>query len=228
MKMTPKALDVLKNFSTINNSLVVKAGEPVRTISETKSIMAECTSVTFENDFAIYDLGNFLSVLSVYKDKEYELDFKDDYLTISLPKSKSKIKYYFADPDMILSQSKSPKIPDVVLNFDLSQENISTIKNVAGILNLPDFFVKADSKTINFGLIDEENSTSNSHIIEAGECDQTFEIYFKQENLKMLNIDYKVIVSEKNDAGMRLARFENEKEGMSYYISPELKSNFGE
>ena len=61
MKISTETLNILKNFSTINSSLVVKQGNTIRTISPAKNILAkfECPE-SFDNDFAVYDLNKFL------------------------------------------------------------------------------------------------------------------------------------------------------------------------
>ncbi len=63
MKITRATFDILKNFSTINGSILVKEGNSLATISTSKNILAQAeVSETFENEFGIYDLGEFLRV----------------------------------------------------------------------------------------------------------------------------------------------------------------------
>ena len=82
MKLSEKTLTTLKNFAGINNSILVKAGNKLRTISVAKNILAEAEiKEEFEKDFAIYDLNQFLNGLGLHQDPE--LDFKENsYLTI--------------------------------------------------------------------------------------------------------------------------------------------------
>ena len=74
MKLSDKTLSVLKNFSTINQSILFKQGSKLRTISVMKNILAEAT-ITEEipKDFGIYDLNQFLNGLSLHQSPE--LDF---------------------------------------------------------------------------------------------------------------------------------------------------------
>ena len=70
MKLSDNTLTILKNFAGINNSILVKKGNKLRTISVAKNILAEAeiTPEEFPRDFAIYDLNQFLNFLSLDKD----------------------------------------------------------------------------------------------------------------------------------------------------------------
>ena len=94
MKLSDKTLSVLKNFSSINQSILFKQGNKLRTISVMKNILAEATvTEEFMKDFGIYDLNQFLNGLSLHQSPE--LDFKNDgYVVIREGKSRS--KYFFA------------------------------------------------------------------------------------------------------------------------------------
>ena len=62
MKFSDKTISVLKNFSTINQSILFKKGSKLRTISVMKNILAEATiTEDLPRDFGIYDLNLFLS-----------------------------------------------------------------------------------------------------------------------------------------------------------------------
>ena len=62
MKLSEKTLNILKNFSSINQSILVKQGNQLRTISVAKNILAEAEiKEDFPRDFAIYDLNQFLN-----------------------------------------------------------------------------------------------------------------------------------------------------------------------
>ena len=73
---------VLKNFAGINNSILVKKGSKLRTMSVAKNILAEADiNEDFPREFGIYDLNQFLNGLSLHQDPN--LDFSEDtYLTI--------------------------------------------------------------------------------------------------------------------------------------------------
>ena len=82
MKLTSNTISILKNFSTINQNLMVKTGNTLSTMSAMKNIVAQAeVTETFPQEFAIYDLNEFLSALSLFE--EPELNFRDQYVTIT-------------------------------------------------------------------------------------------------------------------------------------------------
>ena len=110
MKLSEKTLNILKNFSSINQSILVKQGNKLRTISVAKNILAEAEiKEEFPRDFAIYDLNQFLNGLSLHQDPE--MDFSpDSYLSIR--EGKRRVKYFYADTNVIISPpEKSIQLP---------------------------------------------------------------------------------------------------------------------
>ena len=64
MQLSGDTRDVLKNFSTINQNLMVKSGNTINTMSAMKNIVAKATIPdSFSDEFAIYDLNELLSEL---------------------------------------------------------------------------------------------------------------------------------------------------------------------
>jgi len=101
MKLSDNALAILKNFAGINNSILVKQGNKLRTISVAKNILAEAEiKEDFPRDFAIYDLNQFLNGLSLHQDPD--LDFNQDSF-LSIKEGKRRVKYFFADPNVIIA-----------------------------------------------------------------------------------------------------------------------------
>ena len=102
MKLSEKTLSLLKNFSTINQSILFKQGTKLRTISVMKNILAEATiNQELPKDFGIYDLGQFLNGLSLHNNPE--LNFENDG-NVVIKEGRSRSKYFFADPSVIITQ----------------------------------------------------------------------------------------------------------------------------
>ena len=101
MKLSDKTLSLLKNFSSINESLLFKQGSKLRTMSVMKNILAEATiTEEFPRDFGIYDLNQFLNGLSLHRDAD--LDFQNDSY-VFIREGKNHSKYFFADPSVIIA-----------------------------------------------------------------------------------------------------------------------------
>ena len=141
MKLSEKTLSFLKNFSTINQSILFKQGTRLRTISVMKNILAEATiAEEFPKDFGIYDLNQYLNGLSLHNDPE--LDFEaDNYVVIREGRSRS--KYFFADPSVIITPpDKSLTLPDESVAFELSTDQLDKLLKAAAIYQLPDLSVE--------------------------------------------------------------------------------------
>ena len=221
MKISNETLNVLKNFSTINSSLVVKAGSIIRTVSPVKNILAEyvCKEV-FEQDFALYDLNEFLGGLYLFKDAEFSFE-NSSYLTIK--SGRSKVKYFFSDPSLITSPSdKQIPMDGENVEFELSEEVLSSLLKAANVYQLKDLSLISDEGEINLVVRNKDNDTSNSFSAKVGETDKEFEFNFKIENIKIIPDVYKVLVSPRN-----ISQFISTKYNLQYWIALEPDSTFG-
>ena len=221
MKLSVNSLTVLKNFAGINNSILVKQGTSLRTISVAKNILAEAEiTEEFPRDFAIYDLNQFLNGLGLHQDPD--LDFTEQsYLTIR--EGKRKVKYFYADPNVIISPpEKEISLPSEDVHFQLESASLEKLLKAAAVYQLPDFCVVGDGAKVKLVVRDKKNDTSNSYSIEVGETDKTFTFNFKVENIKIIPGSYDVLVSQK-----LLSQFTNSKYNLKYYIALEPDSTFG-
>lgn len=116
MKFSERTINVLKNFSLINNSILFKEGKPICTISPLNEISAvyKCKE-EIPQDFAIFDLSKFLSAHSLFKNTEIE--FFENYCLMYNDKRKSEnIRYVFSE----ISYIKPAKYSDLdKINYNL-------------------------------------------------------------------------------------------------------------
>jgi hypothetical protein len=221
MKLSDNTLTILKNFAGINQSILVKQGNKLRTISIAKNILAEAEiTEEFPRDFAIYDLNQFLNGLSLHSDPD--LDFvEDSYITIR--EGKRRVKYFYADPNVIISPpEKEIKLPSEDVCFQLETGSLEKLVKAAGVYQLPDISAIGDSGVIRLVVRDKKNDTSNEYSIVVGETDEQFTFNFKVENIsKIVSGAYNVVVSSK-----LLSQFTNTKHNLCYYIALEPDSTF--
>ena len=222
MKLSDKTFSLLKNFSAINQSILFKRGNTLRTMSVMKNILAEADiEDEIPQDFAIYDLTRFLNGISLFE--EPELDFKNDsHLTIRDGKSK-RTKYFFADPSVIVAPpEKSIELPTEDVTFSLDSNNLIDLLKASAVYGLPDLSAVGEAGVIKLVVRDKKNDTSNEFAINVGETDREFSFNFKVENIKILAGSYNVVISEK-----LLSRFVNENYNLTYFIALEPDSTFG-
>ena len=220
MKLSDNTLSLLKNFSTINQSILFKQGTRLRTISVMKNILAEATiAEEFPKDFGIYDLNQYLNGLALHNNPELNFE-ADNYVVIKEGRSRS--KYFFADPSVIITPpDKSIELPSEDVTFDLSTDQLDKLLKAAAIYQLPDLAVVGKDGVVKVVVRDKKNDTSNDFSIVVGETDSTFSFNFKVENIKILPGTYTVVVSQK-----LLSRFTNKNQDLIYYIALEPDSTF--
>ena len=221
MKLSDSTLSLLKNFSTINQSILFKQGSKLRTNSVMKNILAEATiSEELPQDFGIYDLGQFLNGMGLHQSPE--LDFKNEGHVV-IREGKMRSKYFFADPNVIITPPEKPiTLPSEDVTFDLSTDQLDKLLKAAAIYQLPDLSVVGGEGVVKVLVRDKKNDTSNDFSIIVGETESTFSFNFKVENIKILPGTYEVVVSQK-----LLSRFTAKNYDLTYYIALEPDSTFG-
>ena len=221
MKLSEKTLTVLKNFAGINNSILVKEGTQLRTMSVAKNILAEAEiEEDFPRQFGVYDLNQFLNGLSLHQDPD--LDFTEEsYLNIR--EGKRRVKYFFADPQVIISPpDKQITLPSEDVHFQLESSALDKLLKAAAVYQLPDLCVVGEAGAVRLVVRDKKNDTSNSYSVAVGETDKEFSFNFKVENIKIIPGSYDVVVSSK-----LLSEFTNSNYNLKYYIALEPDSTFG-
>ena len=220
MTLCDNTLIVLKNFAGINNSILVKKGSKLRTMSVAKNILAEADiNEDFPREFGIYDLNQFLNGLSLHQDPN--LDFSEDtYLTIR--EGKRRVKYFFADPQVIVTPpEKEIDLPTKDVCFQIESVTLDKLLKAAAVYQLPDLSAVGKDGVIKLVVRDKKNDTSNEFAIVVGETDKDFVFNFKVENIKIIPGAYDVVISSK-----LLSKFTNTNMSLVYYIALEPDSVF--
>ena len=221
MKLSENTLSILKNFSSINQSILFKQGNNLRTISVMKNILAEATiEEELPKDFGIYDLNQFLNGIDVlYKNPDF--DFQNDgYVVIKEGRMRS--KFFFADPNVIITPpDKAIELPSEDVTFDLGTEQLNKLLKAANLYQLPDLSVVGEDGVVKLVVRDKKNETSNIFSIIVGETESVFAFNFKVENIKILPGTYDVVVSQK-----LLSRFTSKNHNLTYFIALEPDSTF--
>ena len=221
MKLSKSTLDILKNFKEINQSILFKQGNSLKTISVMKNILAEATiEEELPKDFGIYDLSQFLNGIDLHQNPD--LDFANDNHVV-IKEGRMRSNYFFADPNcIVIPPEKEITLPSEDAVFDLSTDQLDKLLKAAGIYQLPDMAVIGGDGVVKVLVRDKKNDASNDFAITVGETDATFSFNFKVENIKILPGTYSVVVSQK-----LLSRFTNKNQDLVYYIALEPDSTFG-
>ena len=218
MKLSTETISVLKNFSTINANLMVKAGSSLSTMSAMKNIIAKAdVAEEFTTPFAIYDLNEFLSALSLFG--KPDLEFNDDFVTITEEGTSKSLKYWFSDPSVVTTPSKEISMPSTELTFNLSSDTLNEITKAAAVIGVPDMALAGGKLMVT----DKKNSTANAYetSLDVGDVSADYKFWFKVENLKLIPGSYDVEVSSK-----KISHFTHTKLGVQYWIALEPESSY--
>ena len=218
MILSNETKEVLKNFSTINQNLVIKEGSSISTMSAMKNIVANAkVTEKFPKEFAIYDLNEFLAALSLFT--KPELDFKDDFVLIT-EESKS-LKYWYSDPSVVTTPQKEITMPSVEISYKLSSSTLSEVQRAAAVIGAPDMLLENGKLKVT----DKKNSTANDYwtSLDVDKNDAEYKFWFKVENLKIIPGTYDVEMSAK-----KISRFKNTSVDVEYFIALEPESKYNE
>ena len=219
MKINKETLNTLKNFSDINMSVEVKAGNTLRTVSVQKNILAQAeVETTFPQDFAIYEVNRFLGAASLFDDPEFTFGEK----SVKIGNNKYSLDYVYCDPHMIVTPPENNiTVPDPEVRFTLTQDALSSVLKAGNVLGTPEISVESTGSEMVMKAMDVNNDSSDTFTVNLdGTSDTKFRFVFKIENFKMVSGDYDVEISSKG-----IARFSRNK--LQYWIATESSSNYG-
>ena len=222
MKLSEHTTSVLKNFATINQNLVIKEGSELLTMSAMKNIVAKATvEESFSKELAIYDLNEFLAAMSLFKSPV--LDFDEQFVTITEENEpRKKLKYFYSDPSVVQSPSKTITMPSEEVTFELNSNNLSEMKRAASVIGAPDMVLERLNGSSSLVAKDKKNDTANNYSSDIDtNGDGEFKFFFKVENLKLMDGSYDVSVSSKN-----ISHFKNKSSEVEYWIALEPESTY--
>lgn len=224
MQLSSFAMQVLKNFASINSNIVINPGNEIMTMTEAKNILGRAkVPETFEQQFGIYDLPEFLSVLNLVSDPQ--LYFKDKYVDVRSGSGRGSVKYFFSDIEMLTSPTKGINMPAANVTFDLDEGTLKNLKQASAALGHSEVSITASDNVIKLSVLDSKNTTSNTYSIEVdGEYDtEEFNLIVNINNLRMIPSDYKVEISSK-----LISQFTsmNDEMDLTYWVAFEKSSTY--
>jgi len=222
MELNENILTVLKNFSTINQNILIDEGNEIKTISEAKNVLAKAiVNQQFPKRFGVYDLNEFINVLSLVDTPN--LEFQDNYINIQDSTGRSKIKYFFSAEETITTLQKDIKMPEADIEFVLDKDTLNRIKRASTTLGHNILSIQSEREGIlSLSVLDKENATSNKFTIDVGgDFDEklTFNYMIDINNLKLISSDYKVKISSK-----LISEFTSTELPVTYWIALEKSS----
>ena len=224
MELSDTTLNVLKNYSTINPNIVITEGNTVKTISVARNVLSKAElPEEFPASFGIYDLSEFLNVLSLVDSPR--LKFEKDYVTVGDSTGRSSVKYFFSDPEMLTSPGKDINMPEADVKFSLDTDTLGKVKRAAAALGHDEISISPTTGAVRLSVIDSKDSTSNAFSIDVeGTYPEgvDFNFIMNVSNLKVVNEDFEVGISSK-----LISQFTSKQSAIEYFIALEKSSTYG-
>ena len=217
MKLSENTIGVLKNFSNINQNILVKEGDTLHTMSTMKNIIGQAKiEESFDRQFGIYDLNEFLGVMSLSKDAD--LNFDDSFVKVK--NGKSTIKYFFSDSSILVTIPEGFNPPETDCTFRISESTLSDVTKACAVLQLPDVVIRNEDNVGVLVATDLKNTTSHEYKVELDPIDFPANFHFKIDNLKMIAGDYDLsVASDKN-----VSHWTHQTKQIEYWIALEASS----
>lgn len=228
MQLTPKTLDLLKNFSEINTGIFIKTGSHLQTTEQASRSMAAYATVTeeFPQDFGIYDLSQLLSIIGLSKVNP-EIDFAKNHMTIQHLSGRSQFKYRFCSEDMLtVPGDEIPKLSNQDIKFKLDEADYQWVLTTKKVLQSPNIAVVSNGKKVFLKTFDAKNDSQPEQSLEiAAEANgdkyvMTFDAEFFN---KLISGSYDVSISKDG-----ISHFKSTDMDLEYFIAlDEDNSNYG-
>lgn len=224
MELSENTLSVLKNFSGINQNILIRSGNTIKTISEARNVLATAVvDESFPQDFGVYDLNEFIGVLGLVDTPN--LQFEDECVRISDSSGRSKVKYFFSAEETLTSPQKDITMPEADVSFTLDNDTLNKLKRAASTLGHSEVSISGKDGVLSLSVVDSQNMTSNAFSIDVDGTypeDAVFNFILSINNLKMLPGDYEVQISSK-----LISQFSRKDSNLKYWIALEKSSTFG-
>jgi len=225
MELNDTTINILKNYATINPNIVINEGNQVKTISVARNVLSTSeVSVEFPQTFSIYDLNEFLSVLSLVD--QPRLRFEKEYVVVGDSTGRSSVKYFFSDPEMLTTPANSINMPEPEVKFTLDSDTLSKVKRAASALGHDEISITPVTGAIRLSVIDSKDATSNNYSIEVEGSypdNVNFQFILNVNNLKVVGEDFEVGISSK-----LISHFKSTQSPIEYFIALEKTSSYQE
>ena len=222
MQLSDTTLDILRNYSAINQNLLIEPGNVIKTVNESRTILSTATiAESFPKEIGIYDLNEFIGAMSLVQ--KPTLDFKDEYITLSDESGRANVKYFTAAKETLTKQQKTLSMPEADVKFKLDNDTFNKLKKAASTLGHKELSITAKDGVLSLSVIENQNATSNAFSIDIdGEFkqDAVFNFIIDISNLKLLPGDYDVEISSKLVTQFSM-------ENVKYWIALEKSSTYG-
>ena len=216
MKISQNTIALLKNMSTINQSIVISPGSLISTAAGSSIVAVAEVEEDFPQEFGIYDLPQFLNILSIFT--EPTIEFKTGK-QVTISQDRMKVSYLFAEPSILTKAPKGVKELPSVAKFELTQTVLAAILKAKDIISLPQLVIKGEDGVLSLVATNTALNEPNTYSVEIGETDRDFKAFVSFDNLKVIPGTYNVDLSE------RFLKMSAVDKNLNYWVALDVKGN---
>lgn len=194
MKLTAKTIDILKYFSTISPSILIREGNIIRArnVPKTLFIKAELEEA-FPLEFYMSSIPEFLKTINLFNEPEIEFNEKN----MIIHEGSLKVRYMYSEMDLCIdppqNQDYNPENVNWNMNFVMAKQELDNIQKVSRVLNLDTIsFTNSEIEVYNHKVRDKNNfkTSYTETMTTTGEVPESYEINFKTEYLDLYPGNY--------------------------------------
>lgn len=195
--MKQRTFEILKNFSGINKSCLIREGDVIRIMNPEKTVFAQArVDDVFPREFGVFDLPSLLSAISLFQDAE--ITYEEDHLLIS--EGRRKTRFYYTNTRHIKAAPAGDiKLPPTLMSFLLEKKELEDMLKASSVLKLTNLYINgnkvvcknADGTGNDYELLIENINVSQDTNVE------DINININIDTLKLIPGDYDVSVTEK-------------------------------
>ena len=227
MKLSEQTIKILKNFAGINQSILIRPGSVLSTISNAGDMLAEANiEEEFPYEIPLYDIVEFLNTLKLFQSPMLDFSNVDNMFMYIYEEDdvNFKVRYTFAKKKTINFPEKRVVLESTDIIFKFDNKTRDSVVKAANVMQLPHMIIVPgkDDKTIIIEVTDVRNKSSNKFSINVDatipeKCD--FKTIIKMENFKIYPTEYHVCISGKANSSF-------ESDVIDYYIGLDVNSSF--
>lgn len=219
MKIDNDTRATLKILTNINASMIINKDEDIYVVSPCSSVIGYAKLENkFEEDLSIYDMKQFLSVLSLFD--EPSLEFSEDKKSVIIGSGTRSVKYFLTEKEFI-KQGKELTMPeDSEVLFDLPSNVIDKVMKASAVMGLDFINISSEGKDVTIGACSVGDDTANNYSEKVADGNGSiYNFYMKSNKVILPSIDYKVTCSSRN-----ICEFKGDQ--LTYWIGLETTSEY--
>jgi len=195
MRLSAETKLILKNFSTINPSIIIKPGSVLHTSDPSGILHAQAlVKEEFSAQMDIYSLPTFLNMISSFDECEILPGPKQ----VLIQGNQTEYRYLYAAPGIL----KPPHVRDSSFVWDeifstkITTDDFRAISKAVGITGINQLNIYTEDGDVFLSLHDKK-STGNSFKSLIGKSDVEFDIWTKTEHLNFVPGEYTMAVCKR-------------------------------